>query len=469
MATILVIFAIAAFWLIRREITQRSNRLITEAGRAFSNELLLEYRILGTREKAIDESLRGVQFRGITLGVMHGTGHTALHVADAGADEHQERAEIHENQEQMRADLTRSLPLIASMSEGFVTLGTEGTSIRVFVHTVTLGDGLPATVVAAVDLRDDRGTLRNVGLAFLLLVMTSLVVAILGGYALARRALHPISAFSQQAQAISAADLSARVPITNPHDELGALGTVINDLLRRLEEAFSRQRQFMADASHELRTPLAIVRNEASIALAIPDRTGADYRDALEIVGRESERLTALVEDLFLMARADGSAQPLRKELLYLDDLLRDVAHTVRSLCELRNVSVGVEAAPDAEFLGDESLLRRAVLNLVDNAIKHTPPQRTVLLRLTATPARWEVRVMDEGAGIPPQHQPFLFDRFYKGTAERTRVPTTLTSGAGLGLSIARWIAEAHGGALSLERTGGSGSTFLLSLPRTSR
>jgi two-component system, OmpR family, sensor kinase len=466
LGTILLIFAAAAFWLIHREVRQRTDRLLEEAARAFSNELVLEYQTLGTREEAIDESLQGVQFRGVMLGVKHDSGHTALHVAVDAMDEHANHTERDAGRERVRAVVTASLRELAGLQDAWVTLPGGESDVRVHVHSVTLGDGIPTVVVAARDGREDSETLRNVGLAFVSLVLVSLLVAVFGGYALARRVLQPIAAFSHQAQAISAADLSERVPIANPRDELGELGVVINDLLQRLEAAFTRQRQFMADASHELRTPLAIVRNEANIALAIPDRSVKDYRDALGIVERESERLTALVEDLFLMARADGSAHPLRRELLYLDDLLRDVAHAVRSLAELRGVRVTVQAAGDAEYRGDEGLLRRAVLNLVDNAIKHTPADGDVSLLLVATATDWEIRVQDHGPGIPAEHRPFLFDRFYKGTAERTRQSTTLTSGAGLGLSIAKWIVEAHGGRLALESSSAAGSVFLVRLPR---
>ncbi|MGQ0649617.1 MAG: ATP-binding protein [Gemmatimonadaceae bacterium] len=469
MAASLLVFAAAAFWLIQREIEQRADRLLDEAARAFGNELVLEYQMLGTRDKAIDESLRGVRFRGVVLGVMDRSETGTLHASASLAGE---KAGASNDQQHIRDHLLTELPalrLALSRGEEFVTLPSEQDGIRACLHRVMLGDGAPAVVVAARDRGADRETLENVGLAFFALVVTSILVAAAAGYALARKTLAPISAFGQQAQSISAADLSARVPIANPRDELGALGGVINDLLHRLEGAFTQQRQFMADASHELRTPLAIVRNEANIALSMPERAANEYRDALRIVERESERLSTLVEDLFLMARADGGGQPLRPEQLYLDDMLRDVVHATRTLADLRQVTVTVEAPPDAEYRGDEGLLRRAVVNLVDNAIKHTREGKRVHVQLGFARSRWEIRVTDEGAGISSDQRPHLFDRFHTGASTRSGVAAKRTSGTGLGLSIARWIAEAHGGTLELELSSPGGSTFLLALPTATR
>ena len=462
LAASLVVFAVGAFWIIQREVEDRADRLLEEATRAFGTELALEYQMLGGRAQAVDEALRGVRFRGVTLGVLGQGNEQALHLASdavaAGADG---AAAV------SRGDLVASLPLLRlapADSVEILTVPGGSVGIRVLLHRVRFADGTSAMVVAAHDRSDDRAVLRNVGLAFLALVLVTLLAAVAGGYALARRTLAPIANISRQAAAIGAADLSARVPVANPDDDLGALARVINDLLQRLQQAFSAQREFMADASHELRTPLAIVRNEANIALSLPDRPGPEYRDALRIVERESERLSALVEDLFLLARADGAGQPLRPEALYLDDLLRDVARATRSLAERRRVRLALDAVHDAEFVGDASLLRRALLNVVDNAIKHAREGGEVRLALTREAQRWAIRVADDGVGIPDEQRERLFERFYRGNAARTSQRETLTAGAGLGLPIARWIAEAHGGALVLERSGVGGSVFLLTL-----
>ncbi len=463
MALIVGAFAAGSFWLFQREIHQRSDRLLDEASRAFGNELALELEMLGSRERAIDEALRGVRFRGVALGVLgRGPGDTLVTASAIGGEDRGAAAE----HQRLRKALVEALPALhrgASDEHAFLTLPASEGGIRVVLTRVPFGTGNYATVVAARDRREDRETLENVGLAFAALVLASLVAALVGGYALARRTLAPIATFSQQATAISAADLSARVPIANPRDELGKLGGVINDLLQRLESAFVQQRQFMTDASHELRTPLTIVRNEASTALDRPERAGDEYREALQVVERESRRLSTLVDDLFLMARADSGGQPLRPEPVYLDDMLREVTHAARTLAAQKSIELTCDAVQDAEYRADEGLLRRAVVNLVDNALKHTPAEGRVHVALVRAPGQWEVRVSDTGPGISDEQRLYLFDRFSKAV-HVPRGPSA-QDGTGLGLSITRWIVAAHGGTLSLESTGAAGSTFLFTLP----
>ena len=465
LAISLLVFAAGAFWIIRREIVLRSDRLLDEATRAFGTELALEYEMPGGRERAVDEALRGVRFRGVTLAVLGESGDSSLHVAPEDSAGGAPLRPIVSREEIIAALPTLRLAPGDSLEVLTVPGGTAG--IRVHLHRVRFGDGTSAMVIAGHDRADDRAALRNAGLGFAALVLLALMGAVAGGYVLARRALEPIASISRQAAAIGAADLSARVPVANPGDELGALARVINDLLYRLERAFTVQREFMADASHELRTPLAIVRNEANIALALPDRPAPEYRDALRVVERESERMSALVEDLFLLSRADGGGQPLRPEPLYLDDMLRDVARATRSLAERRHVQVSLDTVADAEYVGDSALLGRALLNLVDNAIKFAREGGCVTLTLQRDEDAWSVRVVDDGAGIPPAVRPRLFERFVRGEEARTRQRSTMTAGAGLGLPIARWIAEAHGGTLALERSGPGGTAFVLRLPRT--
>lgn len=469
MATGLLLFAAASFGIIRREINHRADRLLEGAARAFAGELQLEFQMLGNYADALDETMRGVRFRGVTLGALD----ERLDVLRLPTDDsmHMPPASVVSTaDEATRRTVQRAIPQLRAAlthSHAAVTLPDQGPGVRLHLLRVAVGDGSRRVVVAARGRGEDVEALRSAAILFLALVVGALVVAVAGGWLLTRRTLAPIAAISRQARAIGVADLSARVPVTNPHDELGVLARVINDLLQRLQEAFTMQRRFVADASHELRTPLAIVRSEANVALARPEREAAEYRDALGVVQRESERLTALVEDLFLLARADAGGQPMRTEPLYLDDLLRGVAHATRTLAELRRVEVSLAADVDGEFHGDPAMLHRALLNLVDNALKHSRAGGEVRLSLVRTDRWWEIRVADEGLGITPSEQGRIFDRFFRGDVARTRVRDTFTSGAGLGLSIARHIAEAHHGALTLERSTSRGSVFLLALPIT--
>jgi signal transduction histidine kinase len=231
--------------------------------------------------------------------------------------------------------------------------------------------------------------------------------------------------------------------------------------------AFAQQRRFMADASHELRTPVAILRTEADVTLSRPTRTEAEYRDSIAIMRDSAHRLGRIVDDLFLLARADAGHLPLRREPLYLEEIVDEAARAVRALAEERHVRVELLPLDDSPFTGDADLLGRVLLNLLDNAIKHSPPGGTVTLALTRSARDYQVTVADEGAGIPIEAQPHIFDRFFRADKSRSRegALTGDSSGAGLGLAIGRWIAEAHGGRLELVRSDARGSEFRMTLP----
>jgi heavy metal sensor kinase len=329
--------------------------------------------------------------------------------------------------------------------------------------------GTPYVIVATQSLEPVEHELHSVRRIMLRAVPLALLGAGLGGWFLARKSLTPVVAMADEARRMGAADVSGRLPVSNPRDELGRLAATFNELLTRLADAFGRQRRFMADASHELRTPLATLRTAAAVALRQPRRDEAEYRQALEVVSDQSRRLTRIVEDMFTLARADAGDQPLRRGTLYLADLLADAARAAELLAAPRGVRIAVEAPAEAPFDGDEDLLRRMVQNLLDNAIRHTPPSSVVTMELSESAAEYRIAVTDPGPGIPAEDQPHVFERFYRADASRAsgtgadgRGP-----GAGLGLPIARWIAEAHRGGLRLARSGPEGTTFEVTLPRS--
>jgi signal transduction histidine kinase len=273
--------------------------------------------------------------------------------------------------------------------------------------------------------------------------------------------------------------LHERLPVPNAYDEYGQLATVINGLLSRIESAFEQQRRFMADASHELRTPIAIVRGEADIALAVTDRPSDDYRDALSVVRTESRRLSRIVHDLFLLARADAGQQPLELRTFYLDEVVAECARVARSLASRRGMTLTSTVSGEAAARGDEDLIRQLILNLLDNALKYGSEGGCVEIALHRDPGAHRVIVRDSGPGIPPEVAAHVFDRFYRGDRSRARETWTPVRvqdeshdheeshgvGAGLGLAIARWVAEAHGGSLVLARSTAAGSEFVFTLP----
>lgn len=324
--------------------------------------------------------------------------------------------------------------------------------------------------VAVIQSRQaEADSLEDARIAYLIAIPVILLAAGVGGAFLAKRSLGPVDAMSAQAARISAANLHERLLVVNPRDELGRLAIVINELLFRVEQAFEQQRQFMADASHELRTPVAIVRAEADVALSVVNRPAGAYRESLQVVSGAAERLSSIVNELFLLARADAGQQPLRVTEFPLDELLNECARSVRALAQHHNVTIKVAAYVRAPFKGDVDLLRRLFTNLLDNAIKYSGHGAVVMVSLSAAAPRYLIAVRDTGPGITSDAQKHLFERFFRGDVVRS--PTAggsglQSGGAGLGLAIAKWIAEAHGGELVLAESSTTGSEFRIWLPQ---
>jgi signal transduction histidine kinase len=233
------------------------------------------------------------------------------------------------------------------------------------------------------------------------------------------------------------------------------------------DAAFEQQRQFVADASHELRTPVSIVSGEAQLALSRDDRSPGELRASLQNIRRESERLQRIVADLFLLARADAREPLVSMAPVYLGEVAAECVASASTLAAARNITIRYEGPLDLPVRADEAMLGRLILNLIDNAIKYTPPGGSVTVSARTVGESHELRVADTGPGIPAEAQSRIFERFYRGDAPRRRGPAgdAISTGAGLGLAIAQWIAGAHKGKLQLERTGPTGSTFLLTLP----
>jgi heavy metal sensor kinase len=286
-------------------------------------------------------------------------------------------------------------------------------------------------------------------------------LASFGGYALARKALSPIDSMATQATRISAERLGDRLSIENSHDELGKLGTVFNDMLGRLQAAFDQLRRFTADASHELRTPLTAIRSVGEVALQ-DQRSPAEYRDVIGSMLEEVDRLTRLAESLLALSRADAGHVQLRREEIPLLGLAKEASSVVEVLAEEKRQQIDFEGDANLIVSVDRLILRQAIVNLLDNAIKYSPPESKIWVRVQSGGDKQVfLDVVDQGPGIPNEHLPHVFDRFYRVDKARTRE----WGGAGLGLSITRWAVEALGGAITLKSEEGHGSTFRIALP----
>jgi heavy metal sensor kinase len=288
----------------------------------------------------------------------------------------------------------------------------------------------------------------------------AVAIAAFGGYHLARRALSPVDAMAERAQAISADRLSERLPIRNPNDEIGRLARVINDLLGRLELSFSQMQRFTADASHELRTPLTAIRTVGEVAL----RNAKDEAGLRETVGsmlEEATRLTRLIDAMLMLSRADSGRIPVNRRESSLHDLVAEVAAQLNVLAEDKNQSIVIAADPAAVSANvDPVILRLALVNLVDNAIRYSPAGGRIDLQVRNGGREATIDVRDQGPGVSPIHQQRIFERFYRVDEARSRQD----GGAGLGLAIARWAVEVHDGRLEIISEPGAGSVFRIRL-----
>ena len=479
LALVLILFSLAGYFFLSYTLNRRTDDALAEIANAFAATLANEEaeshqgeanaaRGEDTKtspEEAVKEAVSQDQFRDYQI----------LVYADA-------RREVAAGPiPQIRKEPGRRRPPSASKISGVLDAVARTAGAGIYFATLSDGDndyrvvgrrvqarGTPYTLVVLRSLHDQEDLLEGASYALLIAVPLALLLASIGGYFLARKSLAPVVRMSATASRIGAANLHERLPVVNERDELGGLALVINGLLARLDTSFEQQRRFMADASHELRTPVAIMRSEAEVALSEPEISNAELRESIAIFKEETKRLTGIVEDLFMLARADAGQYQLTPKEFYLDELAGEVIHAVRALAAERELTVQLNAAEEMPFRGDENLLRRLLLNLVDNAIKYTSKGGAVTVSCKPEGKHYIITVGDTGPGITAESQPHIFERFYRVDTARSRAEDDgagLTSGAGLGLSIARWIAEAHDGTLELLRSSEAGSVFQLVLP----
>ncbi|MEO8596155.1 MAG: ATP-binding protein [Candidatus Solibacter sp.] len=346
-------------------------------------------------------------------------------------------------------------------TEGMTRIATAGFTVP---HVAQ-----PYRIVVAERLDE---TLADLNLLFqTLLFSVPLAVLLAGviGYLLARKSLAPVVAMSNDVDRLGSGNLADRIEVANPRDELGKLAGTFNRLLGRLQLSFDRQRRFMADASHELRTPISVARSAAQVNLAKAERPAAEYREALDIIEKQMSRLTRVVNDLFLLAKSDTDAAAVHRRRFALDETVRETVQAAQVLAAPKQVEVTAAPLAESPFEGDADLIRQLLLLLLDNAVKYSPAGGRVQVGLRRAQDDYEITVTDTGIGIPVEDQPRIFERFYRVDKARSRSASSITGGAGLGLSIGQWIAEAHGGLLRLLRSSSEGSVFLVRLPAKSR
>ena len=297
-------------------------------------------------------------------------------------------------------------------------------------------------------------------------VPACILLAALGGYFLARKSLAPVLGMARTADHITSMNLDERLPVQDSHDELGLLAESFNRVLDRLQESFRQQRQFMADASHELRTPMSVALIATQVSLEGSNKAQEALVDTLEVVQAQMLRLRSVVEGMFTLAQADSGVFQTTTTTFYLDEVLQESVRAGKVLGTARGIDVKIaQVSSEAEYSGDEGLLRQLLLILIDNGVKYTGADGQVQVSLVKAGGSYRIRVADTGPGVAPADQPYIFDRFYRADKARSRRQPGAGGGAGLGLAIGRWITQLHAGRLYLERSDSGGSVFCVELP----
>jgi len=362
-----------------------------------------------------------------------------------------------------RSAASTALPAVAltagTIQARYDSIVANGHRWRTLTGTSVVGG--TAVVLRASRSEDRLGNqLWEILVVLVLGLPVVVVLAGFGGYVLARRALAPIDHLASEARRITADRLHERLSVPNPNDEIGRRAAVINETFARLESSFDQLRRFTADASHELRTPLAVIRGTGEVALA-QAHTVAECKEAMGSMLEDVDRLTGLVDTLLRLSHGDAGTIRLAREAHNLGELVKEVTASLVILAEEKGQKLNINVSDDVYVIVDRLVLREAVSNIVDNAIKYSRRAVTIDVRVQSRDNHAVVEIVDEGPGIPAEHRQRIFDRFFRVDQARSRE----SGGTGLGLAIAKWAVEANGGQIEVEDVPTGGSVFRITLP----
>lgn len=457
----LVLFAVVCYVVFSQALVSSTDRFIDEALSAFTRELGAERRSGLPTEQAMMVTVQEVRFRELHIMILDSTGR-AIAKAGPPGELPGDSIELQHTAATLNAIANR----LESTDSYITSVPTGAVDSRVRAQALVV-DGHRYTLVGRYPLVEAERMLESIRRMFGIAIPLLILAAAFSGYFLALRNLAPVKAITAHAASITGSNLHERVPVSGG-DELVRLAKVINDLLDRLEQSFEHQRRFMTDASHELRTPTAIVRTEADVTLSKPHRHEDEYRASVGIMQDASQRLTSIVDDIFMLARADSGHLVVKKTPIYLEEVVDDTTRSAHLLATRKQIDLKLLEMIEAPILGNADLLGRLLLNLLVNAINYSPAQSTVTVAMGARAGMYDVTVINEGPGIPADAHERVFDRFYRVDVARTRQETSHTSGAGLGLAISRRIAEEHGGRLILVESRPGRTVFRFSVPSRS-
>ncbi len=335
--------------------------------------------------------------------------------------------------------------------------------IRIITMPLMQKEKLVNLVQVGTSLKAVQDTLNNLRIFLWTAVPSVLLLTTVIGRFLARRALNPVAKITQTAREIAmGADLGSRIPVPTVKDEIGQLALTFNSMMDRLERTFIQMRQFSSDASHELRTPLTVLKGQSELILS-KERRPEEYQDVLSSNLEEINYMSKVLEDLFLLSKSDEHQAPLKSEVLDLKNLLEEVGKHAEIFAQEKNIIITIAYMDSVKISGDPVRLRQMFWNIIYNGIKYTPKGGEVKVSLQDREDHASVRVQDNGIGIPKEDLPFVFDRFYRVDKARSRDE----GGSGLGLSICKFIANAHQGSITVESETGKGTKFTICLPKS--
>jgi len=370
-----------------------------------------------------------------------------------------------------------TLKALINASRGRTTLETVrlrgNPPLRIITFPVLENARMMRVVQVASSLEDVEDALNTLFIILIITVPSALLLASLGGQFLASKALNPVDQVTQTARTITSQNLNQRIPPPKVHDEISRLIDTFNDMISRLDKSFSQIKQFSTDASHELKTPLTILRGEVEVALR-KERNPSEYEQVLKSNLEEINRMSRIVEDLLLLTRTDMGEIPLNKENVNITKVLGEVVDQLGNLAQAKNLEmVASNHDEEVHIFADAFRLRQLFLNLIENSIKYTEPGGSIRILIERDHEKLptavgieqnpsvRIVVMDTGIGIAKEDQDRVFDRFFRVDKARSRDQ----GGSGLGLSICKWIVEAHQGQISVESDLGKGSRFVVRLP----
>ncbi len=341
----------------------------------------------------------------------------------------------------------------------YETVGSRRPRLRMVTIPITDSKKATSIVQVGTSLEDFDETMTTLLIIMVIGIPTSILVTVVVGYVMAKKALKPVDQIRKAAVKISSRNLDETITIGPRRDELTRLAETFNQMISRLKNAFQRVNQFSSDVSHELKTPLTILKGETEVALR-KDREREDYKEILASHLEEIDRMTKIIEDLLLLSKADARDIQLNMGDIDVKDLIIDVCMDMKFFADKKGIDLVVNELEEVRLKGDELKLRRMLLNIIENGIKYTDQGGTVEVSSHINNGSLEIDVKDNGAGIAPEDIKFIFDRFFRGDKSRKR-----ESGSGLGLSISKWIAEAHQGSIEARSELPGGSQFLIRLP----